>query len=213
MKGWLANFNNLFSNYSYTRIGIPPVYAWAWFLFEKLVNLLGLLMLDRFYVLYSTYLTSSRKLNKEERRLIATVFSGTMDLDFIRIRVGKILGTMKGKVVYASINTVNSYRPIPRKILIHEIVHLWQYQKVGSSYLVRALAAQRTPKAYDYGGEEFFRNYLIDRISIRDLNYEQQASAVEDFYAQLYLNQKQFHSFSSSDLWLIDKKIKQFLLS
>lgn len=209
---WWVNFKALFELYSYQKIGFSYAASVFWTLGEKLSLLLALLGLDFVYEGYVRYFSGARKLHSEERRLAATIFKGSLDYDRVRINENRIFGTRKGKIVYASIRSVNSYYPLDRRTLIHELVHIWQYQKFGVSYIVRSLAAQLSPGAYAYGKEAFFRDWLLGRAEMKELNYEQQASAVEEFYSQLYLNQK-ILSLGSGELWEIDRKMFDFIVN
>ena len=65
--------------------------------------------------------------------------------------------------------------------MVHELVHVWQYQKFGSLYIALALQAQFSAERYDYGG----LHQLIRKQGIPfayAFNFEQQAEVVEDFY-------------------------------
>jgi hypothetical protein len=61
---------------------------------------------------------------------------------------------------------------------VHELVHVWQYVHRGAIYIPRALAAQRTPAGYDYGGWVGLR----DARTLDDFNYEQMADVIEDAF-------------------------------
>ena len=37
-------------------------------------------------------------------------------------------------------------------ILIHELTHVWQFEKMGSVYIPYALIAQQSKMGYNYGG-------------------------------------------------------------
>ncbi len=209
---WKVNLRELFRFYDYRKIGFSSLTSLMWLSLEKLLIFTSLLGLDYLYEIFVKYLTNSRKLRPEERRLAATIFRSSLDFDRVRINENRSFGTQKGKVVYASIRSINSYHSLDRRTLIHELTHIWQYQKYGVSYIMRALAAQASPQAYQYGKESFFRDWVIGRNDIRNLNYEQQASAIEEFYAQLYLNAG-ILSLGSGELWEIDKRMFKFLTS
>ena len=67
-------------------------------------------------------------------------------------------------------------------LLIHELVHVWQYQKVGIVYIPRALVAQRSAEGYDYGGAEGLEAARQAGRSLLEFNLEQQADIVSDYY-------------------------------
>jgi hypothetical protein len=71
--------------------------------------------------------------------------------------------------------------------LIHELTHVWQYQKMGWRYLVLALQAQvrEGAEAYKFGDE----NGLIEAFSLgrkfSDFNLEQQGDIVRYYYERI----------------------------
>lgn len=212
MKFWWIHLRTIFRPYSYQRIGINHYSTIFWIGFERLILLFGLFGIDRLYYYILRLSAKSRRLRKDERQLAATIFKNSLNYDNIRIREGTRFGTFGGKVVYASIEIINSLEHLDPKTLIHELVHLWQYRKYGVAYIPRALAAQRTADAYDYGGTVFFQDLVKGRVSFHDLNYEQQASAIEDFYARLYLRDRILSGLGSGELWEVDKVIFHFLM-
>lgn len=206
------HLNELGTIYPYRRIGIRSAYSGLWWSFEKLMLLLGLMRLDAIYCRAIDLLPGVRKLSPDERSLAATIFRGSLPLDRIRIREGTNWGTDRGKIVYCSFYIINSYHMLDRQTLIHELVHVWQYRRYGVSYIPRALAAQLTTEGYDYGGLPTMRKMIADEVELKDLNYEQQASLIEDFYAHLYLNKKMLQGIGSGELWEMDKVLHKFFL-
>ncbi len=206
------HLSELGNNYSYRRIGIRYIYSGFWWTFEKLTLFLGLIRLDALYCRAVDLMPGVRKLSPEERRLAATIFRGSIPLDKVRLREGINWGTDRGKIVYCSFYVINSFHALDRQTLIHELMHVWQYRKYGVSYIPRALAAQMTSDGYDYGGLATMRKMVAGEADMKDLNYEQQASCVEDFYAHLYLNKKMLQGIGSGELWEMDKVLHRFLL-
>ena len=76
--------------------------------------------------------------------------------------------------------------------LIHELTHVWQYQRMGWRYLVLALRAQfrEGAQAYNFGGE----NGLIERLAqgwkFTDFNLEQQGDITRSYYERLCRSQE-----------------------
>ena len=64
-------------------------------------------------------------------------------------------------------------------ILIHELGHVWQYQK-GASVL--GLACSAIDGDYDYGGEQGLRDGLAHGKAFWDFGYEEQAQILQDYY-------------------------------
>ena len=69
-------------------------------------------------------------------------------------------------------------------LLVHEIVHVYQFEQVGSVYIWQALRAQKTD-GYGYGGWE---RLTVDRENGRRFNgynREQQGQIAQDYYNQV----------------------------
>ena len=71
--------------------------------------------------------------------------------------------------------------------LIHELTHVWQYQRLGWRYLVHALKAQigEGRMAYDFGGEEWLRICYRRGWKLTDFNLEQQGDIASSYYDRL----------------------------
>ena len=68
--------------------------------------------------------------------------------------------------------------------LMHELTHSWQYQKMGWSYLIKAVTAQQKfrSQVYDFGGETGLRESFIAGKRLKDFNLEQQGDICRTFY-------------------------------
>jgi hypothetical protein len=71
--------------------------------------------------------------------------------------------------------------------LMHELTHAWQYQHIGWTYIVRALAAQFRygSAAYDFGGEANLVKRRQEHWTIQNFNPEQQGDIARCYYACL----------------------------
>ncbi|MCZ7551291.1 MAG: hypothetical protein B6D39_13010 [Anaerolineae bacterium UTCFX2] len=71
--------------------------------------------------------------------------------------------------------------------LIHELTHVWQFERLGWSYLFKALQAQFAggAQAYKYGGEAGLQAALQQNHSLLDFNPEQQGDICRDYYDRL----------------------------
>jgi hypothetical protein len=67
--------------------------------------------------------------------------------------------------------------------MVHEMTHVYQYERAGSVYLGQAIHAQATI-GYGYGGAAGLRTAQATGKHYRDFNREQQAQIAQDFYAQ-----------------------------
>jgi len=125
--------------------------------------------------------------------LAATSVLGPSALRFPEIRVaqGGVLGPIfrrNGERAFATFHTVNlpatGYHARANvEILVHELVHVYQYERAGSRYFAEALLAQHEA-GYDYGGAEALQAARARGKHLRDFNREQQAQIVQDYYAQ-----------------------------
>ena len=70
--------------------------------------------------------------------------------------------------------------------VVHELVHVYQYERTGSVYIGQALHAQATlgENAYRYGGPLSLRQAWAEGQRLRHFNREQQAQIAEDYYRQ-----------------------------
>jgi len=121
----------------------------------------------------------------------ATSVMGPSSLRFQDIRVARdgILRPIfrrNGGRAFATFHTVNlpttGYHERSNvEILLHELVHVYQYERAGSRYFAEALLAQHEA-GYDYGGAEALQLARLQGKHLRDFNREQQAQIVQDYY-------------------------------
>lgn len=93
----------------------------------------------------------------------------------------------KFKIIYVSFFTINYDRSIQESTWIHELVHIWQYTRFGSSYILFALYAQTTKEGYNYGGRDVVIENAQINAPLTTYNFEQMADVIEDGY-KLYKN-------------------------
>lgn len=125
----------------------------------------------------------TRPLSPLERQLAASVFGNALLLEAVRLDERAWIGCRKRKIAYVSHFTVNSWGALNAQTLVHELAHVWQYQQMGSAYIVRALQAQRSLVGYDYGGVVALERAIQAETSLSQFNLEQQAEIVGDYYA------------------------------
>jgi hypothetical protein len=70
----------------------------------------------------------------------------------------------------------------PLATMVHELVHVLQYERVGSVYIPQALAAQFGAEGYDYGGAEGLAAARRAGKRLAWFNREQQAQIAEDYF-------------------------------
>ena len=110
----------------------------------------------------------------------------------VRISEGRVLGFIfnrNGGRAFTTFRTINlpavgrQSRPNLR-LLVHEMVHVRQFEVVGSVYIWQALRAQRAD-GYDYGGWAQLAEDRHRGRRLTDYNREQQGQIAEDYYADV----------------------------
>jgi len=125
--------------------------------------------------------------------VVATLVLGPQALRFqdVRVAQGGVLRPIfrrNGGRAFATFHTVNlpttgHHTRSNVAILVHELVHVYQYERAGSRYFAEALLAQHEA-GYDYGGAAALQEARARGRHLRDFNREQQAQIVQDYYMQ-----------------------------
>lgn len=123
---------------------------------------------------------NTRPLSTPEIELAQTIFGEGLNYELIRWDKKAYFGPKSKKIAYVSFHTINSWGNLSADIFVHELVHIWQYEKMGAVYMPRALAAQRTKEGYNYGGLEKLEEYKYKGLSA--FNLEQQADIIADYF-------------------------------
>ncbi len=123
---------------------------------------------------------NTRPLSTREIQLAETIFGDSLNYELIRWDKKAHFGAKKRKIAYVSFHTINSWGDIRSDIFIHELVHVWQYEKMGAVYIPRALAAQKTEVGYNYGGVEALQKFQYRGLAA--FNLEQQADIIADYF-------------------------------
>ena len=98
---------------------------------------------------------AERKLTKEEKDMLERIFMNSISLHNVRIVEGAAGAYGSGRSATTVGNTIYMREIVPgtlsfRSTLVHECVHVWQYQNLGSRYTFEALLAQGSwPKEGD----------------------------------------------------------------
>jgi hypothetical protein len=150
---------------------------------EALFVLLHRLGVGQLFVGLSKLCKSSvRKLSESELAIARSVFKETIDYEQVRFDQRSYLGPKQFKFAYVSLNMVNGWGTLHPVHFIHEMMHIWQYQHMGIRYIPRALHAQHFGDGYAYGGPEALEQMFHAGADIRQLNYEQQAELIADYF-------------------------------
>ena len=128
-----------------------------------------------------------RELTQGEKDVAERVFGDMIDLGEVRVGDKNWLAQVlhSNQLAMTICNTIYGME-IPDDTLIHELVHVWQYDKehidLASAALphIRVLIGIRTTEElYDYSVDDIEDK---DRRTFRDYGFEQQAAIVQDAY-------------------------------
>lgn len=125
---------------------------------------------------------SARPLHDREIQEARAIFGESLRYDLIRVDTKPYIGLGKDVVAYVTFFTIRYKRKIYMPILIHELMHVWQFQQFGSVYISKALKAQKSKEGYNYGGAENLYHGMMTGQTLTSFNFEQQAEIIEDYY-------------------------------
>jgi hypothetical protein len=135
-------------------------------------------------------LTSVSLLKSSELAAAASVL-GAGAISYNKVRVGErrlltIIFKFNGNRAFTLFHTIN----FPPKsgdsreeldIVVHELVHVFQFEKIGSLYIPQALRAQMN-EGYGYDGWEQLVQDRVDGKHFCNFNREQQGQIAQDYY-------------------------------
>jgi len=152
-----------------------------WF-FDLAFYIFDLILIPEIYeVILSIIKSKYRFLTEDEKLLAKQYFGDSINMKFVRINSQMSQKIERKAYAYVTLNTINYRHKISKPIFLHELVHVWQYQRFGSMYIYRALLAQSTKMNYDYGGLEKLYAGMINQQKFIQFNFEQQGSIIEDY--------------------------------
>jgi len=158
-----------------TRLGL-------WML-EWLILILDIVGLPEWYESFADILKfNTRPLTKNEMAIGQSVFGSSINWERVRIDERSYIGPKQKRMIYVSFYTINAYGPMSIETFVHELVHIWQFENVGSCYIPRALFAQTTTMGYNYGGLNALILNMEKNGGLAAFNYEQQADIVMDYF-------------------------------
>ncbi len=134
---------------------------------------------------------NTRPLTPSEISDMKKYYGDNVDYNLVRIDSRAKWTANKIAIAYVAFNTINHYHTISKDVFVHEMMHIWQYQKLGSVYALKALYAQAKGNAYDYGGLEALYQGMLKNKRLLSYNFEQQAEIVQD-----YSRAKEYESMS-----------------
>lgn len=172
----------LFPFYKSFANEFPPISITEWISDTSFYFLDILSIPDIYQLLMQLFKWNTRKMTEQEIALGYQIFGSSIRYDLVRVDATAKFGTKKIAVAYVSFNTINYNKKIKKEIFIHELVHIWQYQRFGSIYVARAIKAQRSKEGYEYGGAPNLYVKMLQGAKLTDFNFEQQADIIEDYY-------------------------------
>jgi hypothetical protein len=153
-------------------IGAPEIFAFVWRMITRTSPLTG------------------------EEIAAASLVLGPRALRYqdVRVAEGGVLRWIfkrNGGRAFATFHTVNlpeqgHHQRSNVEIVVHEIIHVYQYERAGSRYFAEALLGQRE-EGYGYGGPEGLAAAAARGKRMADFNREQQAQIAQDYLAALRL--------------------------
>ena len=141
------------------------------------------------------FITHTTPLTPAERAIAEEVLGqNAMRYQDVRVAEGGLMDWVfrwNGNLAFTTWHTVN----FPRNgrhtrhnhpILVHELTHVYQYERIGSRYLGEAIYMLIKTKrdCYRYGGVDGLLAARQDGQCYRDYNREQQAQIVQDYFAR-----------------------------
>lgn len=137
--------------------------------------------------------TETRRLARNEITA-ATEILGSKAIRYrdVRVAQGGILQPvfrLNGNRAFATWHTINmpDNRDADLALLVHELTHTFQFERVGSVYIGQGLWAQARlgRKAYDYGGPVGLKDRWAAGIRYKDYNREQQGQIAQDYCSRV----------------------------
>ncbi len=125
---------------------------------------------------------TDRPLTAAERDAARTVFSGALRMDGVTISESTVIALGGyARTIPDHIYFPNGSFDEPGFVpwLIHELTHVWQYQRGApmGNVIVSAFRGH-----YDYGGEEGLRKAWADGDNFADFGFEQQGDILQHYY-------------------------------
>jgi hypothetical protein len=180
-KRWLVHIGWLFFPERFQN-AFPPESKREW-LSDALFYTLDISGFPFWYEILTTlFKRTVRPLNEKEKREAWHIFGDCLRYDLIQIDTKPYMGLGRDVVAYVTFFTIRYKRKISMPILIHELVHVWQFQQFGSVYISKALKAQKSKEGYNYGGAENLYHGMMCGRNLTSFNFEQQAEIIEDYY-------------------------------
>ena len=153
-----------------------------WFIELSMLILDALGIGEIYEIFQEIFKWNVRPLNSAEKRLAQQYFGNQLNINRIRVDEAAFIGPKQGRFAYVSFYTINSWNALRPDIFLHELVHIWQYEKYGITYMSRALLAQKGKRKYNYGGLDMLKKLMTRNWKFKNFNPEHQAEIVQDHF-------------------------------
>lgn len=153
----------------------------------RAIDLLEILGLGEIYETLMDFIKfNTRPLTSNEVSKASRVFGASIDYKLVRIDERAVIGPSFSHREYTSFQTINGWGGMTDDTLMHELVHVWQYEQSGAIYMPQAIHAQVWGAGYNYGGVAGLTAAKTAGQGILSFNREQQAQIVTNFYRIKY---------------------------
>ena len=152
---------------------------------------------------------NTRPLRDSEKTLVQKVFGDLIKLHRIRVDEHAFIRSSHSKFAYVSFYTINCWGPMSDDMFLHELTHIWHYQKLGSVYIPRSLSAQFSEDGYNYGG---LANLVLAIRSGRGLdhfNLEQQGDILADYHRISQGRNPRWGNSTDDDIWVYEHLLSE----
>ncbi len=158
---------------------IKDWYDWFLMIPFYVIDLFGLAEL--YEILNELINWNIRDLSSHEIIMIDQIFKSNSLTKRVRVHAQNNIAK-KLRIAYVSFRQINFSERISNDILIHEMVHIWQYKIFGAVYIYFAWKAQMSEEGYDYGSAPALIKAVEQGKLFHEFNFEQQADIIQDYY-------------------------------
>jgi hypothetical protein len=127
----------------------------------------------------------ARPLSAEETSVLRGVFADSVSLHDVRLVEGRsgVFGANRRPFTLGNLVYLKDHDPLEqRDVLVHELVHVWQYQHEGPRYTAEALGAQVRYGWAGRGAYDWRAELARGRTAWSELNKEAQGRLVQDAF-------------------------------
>lgn len=189
-----------------------PIQKILYWILEVVIVLLEILGIGEIYETICDFTKpNTRPLHQWEIEMAKTIFGDSINYHRVRIDETAYLGPKQHHFCYVSFYMINSWGAMQNSTLIHELVHVWQYENMGAVYMPRALWAQTTKEGYNYGGKDNLKLSLLTQRTLFDYNLEQQGDIIADYFRIKNGTSPYWGNANSSNLGLYERIIYEKL--